>query len=517
MPPQRDGAPMSAFERRRLENIATNQALLNNAAAVAKKITPKTTPKSTPTRAKSRTRSTPVKRESSRPTRMSSRLAGLDADNETLKRKMKVEEETAAEQAKAKKMRVSGDLNLGDITVDGKKWVAGIGGLKGIIRGAQPGVRTFTEDDLAETTDKGLKDLRSRMGGLKLYEHWAPNDIKITPQRAYALGFHPTESKPIIFAGDKEGAMGVFDASQTAPEVDDDDDDAHIPDPNISAFKTHSRTITSFVFSQHDTNSVYSASYDSSIRKMDLEKETSVQIYAPSDANDELPISALDMADSEPNLLFFSTLDGGVGRYDMRTPSDDAEIWTLSEQKIGGFSLHPLQPHLVATASLDRTLKIWDLRKITGKGDLRHPALIGEHGSRLSVSHASWSPGGHIATSSYDDTIKIYDFSEAASWKIGKDIDSEAMTPSHTVRHNNQTGRWVTILKPQWQRRPNDGIQKFVIGNMNRFVDVFASDGSQLAQLDGDGISAVPAVAHFHPTLDWVAGATASGKLCLWQ
>lgn len=166
---------MSAFERRRLENIATNQALLNNAAAVAKKITPKTTPKSTPTRAKSRTRSTPVKRESSRPTRMSSRLAGLDADNETLKRKMKVEEETAAEQAKAKKMRVSGDLNLGDITVDGKKWVAGIGGLKGIIRGAQPGVRTFTEDDLTETTDKGLKDLRLRMGGLKLYEQWAPN------------------------------------------------------------------------------------------------------------------------------------------------------------------------------------------------------------------------------------------------------------------------------------------------------------------------------------------------------
>lgn len=309
--------------------------------------------------------------------------------------------------------------------------------------------------------------------------------------------------------------MGVFDASQSVPEVDDDDETPDTPDPVISAFKTHSRTITSFVFSQHEPNAVYTSSYDSSIRKLDLEKESSVQIFAPED-DDELPISALDMADSEPNLLFFSTLDGGVGRYDMRT-SDNAEIWTLSEQKIGGFSLHPLQPHLLATASLDRTLKIWDLRKVSEKGDPRHPALLGEHESHLSVSHASWSAGGHVATSSYDNTIKIYNFSDTASWSPGHDINAKAMEPTHRVSHNNQTGRWVTILKPQWQKRPHDGIQKFVIGNMNRFVDVFASDGSQLAQLGGDGISAVPAVAHFHPTLDWVAGATASGKLCLWM
>jgi WD repeat-containing protein 76 len=56
-----------------------------------------------------------------------------------------------------------------------------------------------------------------------------------------------------------------------------------------------------------------------------------------------------------------------------------------------------------------------------------------------------------------------------------------------------------------------------VIGNMNRFVDIYAADGTQLAQLGGDGITAVPAVAVFHPTQDWVAAGTASGKLCLWM
>jgi hypothetical protein len=56
-----------------------------------------------------------------------------------------------------------------------------------------------------------------------------------------------------------------------------------------------------------------------------------------------------------------------------------------------------------------------------------------------------------------------------------------------------------------------------VIGNMNRFVDIYAADGTQLAQLGGEGISAVPAVAVFHQTKDWVAAGTASGKLCLWM
>jgi len=331
------------------------------------------------------------------------------------------------------------------------------------------------------------------------------------------MGFHPTESKPIIFAGDKEGAMGVFDASQDAPEADDDDEEADYPDPIISAFKTHSRTITSFHFSPGDENAVFSASYDSSIRKLDLDKGVSIEVFSPADAKEELPISAIDMPSSDPNIIIFSTLHGSLGRHDIRTKSSAADIWGLTDSKIGGFSLHPVYPHLVATASLDRTLKIWDLRKITGKDDLRHPALLGEHQSRLSVSHASWSSAGHIATSSYDDRIKIYSFPDASKWVAGHDIPDKEMNPVHQIPHNNQTGRWVTILKPQWQRNPRDGLQKFVIGNMNRFVDVYAADGEQLAQLDGDGITAVPAVAHFHPTLDWVAGGTASGKLTLWM
>jgi hypothetical protein len=165
---------MSAFERRRLENIAANTAILKDISATAATIIPsKPLPKAPAPRKK--TRSEPVKREHARPTRMSSRIAGIGADTEVLKRKLEVEAEHEAEKARAKRMRVNDDLNLGDIVVDGKKWGSGVAGLQGIVRGAQPGLRTFTEDDVKETTDEGLKALRKRLGGLDLYDKWVPN------------------------------------------------------------------------------------------------------------------------------------------------------------------------------------------------------------------------------------------------------------------------------------------------------------------------------------------------------
>ncbi|KUJ14791.1 WD40 repeat-like protein [Mollisia scopiformis] len=521
-PVKKEKTEMSAFERKRLENIATNSAMLKDLSATAEKILPKPVgrPKSTAKSAPRKKKPAPVKREEARPTRTSSRLAGHDADSETAKRKAEVEFEFATEQAKAKRLRVSGDLNYNDIIVEGKKFSKDDNFLSGIMRGAQPNVRTFTEDDIKETTDESLKALREKMSGLELYEGYQPNQIKITPERIYALGFHPSPEKPLIFAGDKMGNMGIFDASQTGPEVKaedngDDDEDPETPEPAITALKVHSRTITSFVFPANGEH-VYSSSYDSSVRKFDLQKGVAVEVFAPSSIDEDLPISCIAIPASDPNMLYFTTLEGQLGKHDMRT-SSDTELWQIRDKKIGGFSLHPLQPHLAATASNDKMLQIWDLRNVKGKGDARIPALMGEHESRLSVSHASWSAAGHIATSSYDDTVKIYSFLDAGSFKVGHDLDDKAMKPSSVIKHNNQVGRWVTILKPQWQERPEDGIQKFVIGNMNRFVDVFSSDGEQLAQLSGEGITAVPAVAQFHPTKDWVGAGTASGKLCLWM
>lgn len=175
MPPKAEPV-ISAFERKRLENIANNNAILSGISTTAEKIIPKPAPPKPKRSSTPRVKRESVPREPARPTRQSSRLAGRDADLDILKRKAEVEAEAEAEKAKAKKLRVNEDLNLGDIQVEGRKWENGLDGLAGLkglsVRGAQPGVRTFTDQDVAETTDKGLKDLRLRMSGLKLYEKW---------------------------------------------------------------------------------------------------------------------------------------------------------------------------------------------------------------------------------------------------------------------------------------------------------------------------------------------------------
>ncbi|KIW85291.1 hypothetical protein Z517_00681 [Fonsecaea pedrosoi CBS 271.37] len=526
----------SDFEKQRLANIAERDALLKKLTQEAQQAGLYSQAPSTGTqhgqKRASKPKGPPAKRVKKEavdvaPRRTSSRLAGIQADSDVARQKAEVEYEQQKEVERQKRQRVTGDLNF---AADGTSLIGTDVILKGV---AKPYERTFDEQDIRETSDKELKALRERMSSLGLWDKWEPNRIKITPERIYTMAFHPTTSKPIVFAGDKMGSLGIVDASQN-PDTnvkeeeagDEDEEETDQPDPQITHIKPHTRTITAMHSHPSTPQTLYTSSYDSSIRATDLSKSVAVEVYGPSDREDDEPISGVDMSATDPHTLYFTTLNGAFGRHDTRQPPSACELFQLSEKKIGGFSLHPLLPHYVATASLDRYMRLWDLRKVTKK----LPTLVGEHESRLSVSHAAFNTAGQVATTSYDDTIKIHSFGvgkqakkgtqtveSMSSWPAGFQLEPTAMKPEVVVRHNNQTGRWTTILKPRWQTYPEDNIQKFVVGNMNRFVDVYAANGDQLAQLSGEGITAVPAVAVFHPSKDWIAGGTASGKLCLWM
>ena len=541
---------VSEYEQQRQANIAQRDKLLKQLALDAgkaglgpQKVAPKSNKSSTLHKKKG-----PVKRvkvEDAGPRRTSSRLQGLTADSEVAKRKAEDEYVATQEAARSKRQRNSGDLKLSDVVVGGRNWDQSENYFADVVsRGANPYERTFGDSEVKETTDRELRSLREQMSGLELYSGFEPNRIKITPERIYSLGFHPTTDKQLVFAGDKLGNLGIFDASQTSAaikaensvkkEEPDEDEEEVDSDPGITSFHCHTRTISAFQFSHANPSHLYTCSYDSSLRLLDLTKSKSTEIYAPSDSSLDEPLSGVEMDPTAPHMLYFSRLDGHVGRTDTRAPNS-TDVFQLSEKKIGGFSLNPANPHFIATASLDRYLRIWDLRKLSGKASRQLPALIGEHESRLSVSHAAFNSAGQVATASYDDTVKIHTFEGMGSWSPGHKVSDNEMAPSSIIRHNNQTGRWVTMsvfpalppridkltqrsLRAQWQLHPPNSIHRFCIGNMNRFVDIYTANGDQLAQLGGEGlITAVPAVAQFHPTEQWVAAGTASGKLCLWM
>lgn len=461
---------LSEFEKQRLANIAERDALLKKLSLEAQSAGLFTTPKTPGSNAPKPKKKAPPKRikeeESPLPRRQSSRLRGLTADSEVVKRKAEEQYEAAREAERAKKARRTDSYSANDMFIAGQKLNGdSLIGVDVVNKGvAEPYVRTFGDEEIKKTTDKDLKALREEMNGLSLWSQWDPQSmsyiiltrkqkrlthgisigIKITPERVYAMAFHPSETKPLIFAGDKMGHLGVFDASQEKPETGDDEDDDD-PDPVLTTLKPHTRTISAMMVHPSKPTSLYTASYDSSIRELDLEKTTSVEKYGPKSTNIDEALSGIDMAPEDPNTLYWTTLNGTFGRYDMRSKLSDKTVthWQLSEKKIGGFSLNPSQPHYFATASLDRTMKLWDLRKLS----TTEPVPVAEHESRLSISHAAFNAAGQIATTSYDDTIKLYDLGAKgiSSWKSGHTLSDKEFRPDTVVRHNCQTGRWVTM------------------------------------------------------------------------
>lgn len=173
---------MSTFEQRRLQNIADNNALLKGISNTAAKIArpaPAPKPRAPPrTRKPATERRVLPKREPAVATRASSRLKG-----ETPDKKREADDSAPAAlfqtERPAKKTRVNDDLNLGEILVEGRKFAKDAGAITGLFslprQGAEPGVRTFDDDDITQTTDKELRALREQMGNLELYSKWAVN------------------------------------------------------------------------------------------------------------------------------------------------------------------------------------------------------------------------------------------------------------------------------------------------------------------------------------------------------
>ena len=132
---------------------------------------------------------------------------------------------------------------------------------------------------------------------------------------------------------------------------------------------------------------------------------------------------------------------------------------------------------------MDRTLRIWDLRNVNKSiysefENQKSPHMYGNYNSRLSVSCVDWNQENRLVCG-YDDNICLFDYSGRSKlnnelpviteWKsdfVPSTKSSEELellpnnlTPFTKIKHNCQTGRWVSILKSHWQANPADGVQ----------------------------------------------------------
>ena len=252
-------------------------------------------------------------------------------------------------------------------------------------------------------------------------------------------------------------------------------------------------------------------SYDGTVRLLDLTTLQGTVVASTDDAGEM--VTGVDSKDGRT--LLYSDGSGGVGRCDLRMPagsaaSGAAAYHILHDRKVSHLDIHPLQHHLVATASVDRTVRLWDWR-----GSLKKPLAELPHGLAVNAAYFAPGTGAALLTTSYDDRVRIFDVAAA----VGATATATTVPPPPCLLaapHNNQTGRWVTGFRAAWLPWADNAA--VIVGSMQRQIDVLsASTGQQLATLVADALATIPAVAVAHPTLPVIAGGVASGRCYLFR
>ncbi|KAI0780766.1 WD40 repeat-like protein [Trametes elegans] len=562
---------VSDYEREREATIARNRELLASLGLVdaAQTIKPaKTTAKPVQPRVKK-------PREPAMPTRQSTRIKRLVGpidphESPAAKRKREREEEqkrreeeeellAAAEREREAKRPRHHDLDLQTLTDD--LTPEELGELRNAFatvlktpRPKQPSSDDAYVFDEEEKDVHEVRELKKRLGKLKVVSR-----AKVTQDRIYSVAYHPEISKDLVFFGDKHGQLGIWDARAPIEEVEDEDGDVAPPEDGEGGkywrLQMHwpassKSSISSIRLDPIDSFSLFTSAYDCTIRNLSLTSGIATEVYA----SDDILLTSVDLP-PYGNEMWISDAMGGVTHMDLRAHRSHAKRYELSSQKIGNVSVNPTRPYFLVTASNSRELKVWDTRMLEtlsarsmrsapnsptrspmkrddsvvtlpnevdsesidkllatkkGQSTMRARWLHGK-----SVSSAYWDPRGRsIVSTSYDDTVRLWDI--RPTW-LDKDAVFPSSRPFSQIKHNCQTGKWLTILKATWTTNP-DVYPHFTIGDMDHSLDIFSCKGDLITKLyDKTKITAVQAVTASHPSVvERAVSGNASGRCVLW-
>ncbi|KAJ4475167.1 WD40-repeat-containing domain protein [Lentinula edodes] len=549
-------AKLSAYEREREANIARNRALLEQ-LELKQAVDGLGFPDKQPppkTKAKPVQSTKKVKKETDAPRRQSARLrsAATIDPNESLSNKRKREaadQERLAKEAEerietqerewlAKKPRHE-ELDLITLTDEVSGEAASLSiALQNISQTPQAKRPADAEAFVFEEDAKDqaqVEQLREKLQALKVVAR-----AKVTENRVYSAVFHPDCTKDLIFFGDKHGQLGIWDARAPQDQIDHDDESNADTQENGKYWRlqvhwpaTSKSSISSVKLDPIDSHTVYTSAYDCTIRALSFTSGVSREIFT----NDETLICSMDLVPNGHE-MWISDAAGGVTHLDLRQDKSKAKWYQLSDQKIGCVSVNPSRPDFLLTASNSKELRIWDTRKLRSMATASSSdesiiefdsafvtkyreskegvgCLRGEWRHDKSVSSAYWDPRGRsIVSTSYDDAIRIWDIHSPA-FEGYKPFPSAR--PFCRISHNCQTGKWLTILRAQWNPNP-EVYPHFTIANMNHSLDIISCKGERIARLsDPSKITAVQAVTCSHPSIvERAATGNASGRCVLW-
>ncbi|PLW07338.1 hypothetical protein PCANC_25608 [Puccinia coronata f. sp. avenae] len=570
-------AVLTDYERQRLENIKKNQSLLSSLAIqavgpAAKKGQKRATQpsNSTPSRKRSRTAggagadtATPLKRHA---TRASVRLSGIGLDPVELQSHLEKQEEEVAAEKKKRDALKHADRPL--LVEDGRigpdpSLTAGLFTSLASSIALKP-LKTMKQEEVNLEYSPGHDDDYDRLAQqLNALQLRVVN--KACPTRIYSMTFHPDPRKSLLFVGEKTGGIAIWNAlgehgavksedvedeenasassintaeGLTKPttkslkeeeEEEEEEEEAEYVEGTSYFIQAHARhsAVSGIEVHPREAHMVYTTSYDGTIRELNFESQQSTEVVASDALNpdEETLFSSLAFA-NDGREIWASDNAGGLIHRDLRLPKPTARRWTIAKKKIGCLSICPHSgDRLAVTAGLNREMRLWDLKALSGLPpsstveEVERGSCVGMYAHKLACSSAYFDAGGtKIVSTSYDDLVRVWEVepSTKASWLTGGPSTAE-VPPTFSARHDNQTGRWVSVMKARWSPNPRFP-SHFTIGNMRQKLDIYSPKGELLAQLAHPDLTTVPAVTAQHPSSSTlqVAGATAGGKIYLW-
>ncbi|PVU91231.1 hypothetical protein BB559_004216 [Furculomyces boomerangus] len=403
-------------------------------------------------------------------------------------------------------------------------------------------IKTKLEIDENSTLSKIFKNMKIR--------HYEAN-IPITTQRIYSIAFHPNPDTDsiLVCAGDKRGTLGFWrlhssdyivkdwesivdgkkhiktesnpdnkESPKSSKTKNNKIDSSEGHEPDLFSFYPHSETVSCINIPQESPNNVYTSGYDGTIRILDLSHPTSFNQILK--LKDDPMITSMELQfyngkhNSSHPLVWFTTTSGIAGFTDPREPNSKVHSHMFHDNRIGCISTNPKVQNILATASTDRTIRVWDVRHMLSPLDIENetesnPIELQNLDEGGSVTSAYFNPSGdQLATTSFNNIVSVWSFDKAQNKVVDKKF----------LNHNNRTGRWLSMFRSRWHPNPKFP-SCFVVGNMNHSVDIYSGRSmEQISNLkDGSRIKTVPAVNIFHPHLAMIASGNASGKISIWS
>jgi len=466
------------YEKQRLQNVMRNEEILRslNLEPMAPVVTSVARKAKTSPVQKKRTR--PVDEEAPAPRRKSARIAGKSVSDEANTQTTYYSEPEradgfAAEHIKEEKLSVdqSSDWNT---------------------------MFSHMQDSAAmsEATPPpppaDLVDTVNALKGLILTDVY-----KVVGGRVCSACFHP-RPQPLVAVGDKYGSIGFI----SLPDVGDESE------PTIVTFSPHAMPVTAMAFDKTNDNHLFSCAQDGTVRTLDTQKQAFTLTYTCQEPHTKYQNMCAAAEATGNNVKHLARDDGSVDTVDMRVDTKVVQSFAAHQAKVNSVSAFE---NSIATASLDRSVCVFDIRKVhTGKKVKATYTFT--HGR--SVNDAVFDPvTGSLQSTCQDHLLRVWS---------PEDLAKAGEPQPRKIRHNTHTGRWLTKLQAKWMPSGHWGNTQpiFVIGSMERprrITYISANSGSILTNAFDDELASVQSVNVFHPSQKIVCGANSSGRIHIFR